>query len=101
MLSLVGTTIGRHHNPQRPVAAVKPENLCVQRSPNPLNLGREAKPSPYQKYEQEGLDYKHIVAMRHARAKEIKNDYLRFMYLLLAEKMDDPLLKQAYLQAAK
>ena len=66
-----------------------------------LNLGHETKPSPYQKYEHEGLDYKHIVAMRHARAKEIKNDYLRFMYLLLAEKMDDPLLKQAYLQAAK
>ena len=42
VLSLVGTTIGRHHNPQRPVAAVKPENLCAQRSPNPLNLGREA-----------------------------------------------------------
>jgi len=66
-----------------------------------LSLGREVKSSPYQQYDKDGLDYQHIIGLRHARAREVRRDYLKLIYLLLADKIDDPLLKESYLEAAK
>jgi glycosyltransferase involved in cell wall biosynthesis len=42
-----------------------------------------------------------IVAERRAQAEDIRRTYLRLIYLLLAEQMPSPLLREAYLAAAR
>jgi hypothetical protein len=66
-----------------------------------LSLGHEVNASPYRKYEKEDPDYQRIISQRHAKARVIHQDYLKLIYLLLADKIDDPLLKESYLEAAK
>ena len=52
-------------------------------------------------YSAETLLFQNTTGHRLARAKAIHHKYLRFIYLLLAEQMDDPLLKKSYLAAGK
>ncbi|NHZ47984.1 glycosyltransferase family 1 protein, partial [Desulfovibrio sp. XJ01] len=42
-----------------------------------------------------------IVAERRAQADDIRRTHLRLIYLLLAEQMPSPLLREAYLAAAR
>ncbi|MBG3878564.1 glycosyltransferase family 1 protein, partial [Desulfovibrio oxamicus] len=42
-----------------------------------------------------------IAVERRARADDIRRTHLRLIYLLLAEQMPSPLLREAYLAAAR
>ena len=52
-------------------------------------------------YTRNALLYQNITGHRLARTRQIHHHYLRFIYLLLAEQMDNPLLKESYLAAGK